>query len=108
MAFVAEYAGFSRVKTLRLQESKELVNKGDVSLQDVFAGASPDYAVVAQKHAPEDVLELTSAPFSADYGLSLDDLLSRWDSRFDRLESKAQQAESKAQQAESKAQQAES
>ena len=49
LAFVAEYAGFARVKTLRLQESKELVNKGDVSLQDVFAGASPDYAVVAQK-----------------------------------------------------------
>ena len=65
LAFVAEYAGFSRVKTLRLQESKELVNKGDVSLQDVFAGASPDYAVVAQKHAPEDVLALTSDPFSA-------------------------------------------
>ena len=50
LAFVAEYAGFARVKTLRLQESKELVNKGDVSLQDVFAGVSPDYAVVAQKH----------------------------------------------------------
>ena len=107
LAFVAEYAGFARVKTLRLQESKELVSKGDVSLQDVFAGASPDYAVVAQKHAPEDVLELTSAPFSADYGLSLEDLLSRWDGRFDRLESKAQQAESKAQQAETKAEQAE-
>ena len=93
LAFVAEYAGFSRVKTLRLQESKELVNKGDVSLQDVFSGASPDYAVVAQKHAPEDVLALTSGPFSADYGLSLENLLSRWDGRFDRLETKAQQAE---------------
>ena len=100
-------AGFARVKTLRLQESKELVNQGDVSLQDVFAGASPDYAVVAQKHAPEDVLALTGQPFSLDYGLSLENLLSRWDSRFNRLETKAQQAETKAQQAETKAQQAE-
>ena len=107
LAFVAEYAGFARVKTLRLQESKELVNRGDVSLQDVFAGASPDYAVVAQKHAPDDVLALTSEAFSVDYGLSLENLLSRWDSRFDRLETKAQQAETKAQQAETKAQQAE-
>jgi O-antigen chain-terminating methyltransferase len=100
LAFVAEYAGFARVKTLRLQESKELVNKGEVSLQDVFSGASPDYAVVAQKHAPEDVLEITSAPFSVDYGLSLENLLSRWDGRldgrFDRLETKTQQAEAAA------------
>jgi O-antigen chain-terminating methyltransferase len=93
LAFVAEFAGFARVKTLRLQESKDLVNRGEVSLQDVFAGASPDYAVVAQKHAPEDFLALTAQPFSLDYGLSLEILLSRWDSRFNRLEAKAQQAE---------------
>jgi O-antigen chain-terminating methyltransferase len=108
LAFIVEYSGFTRVKTLRLQESKELVTQSNISLQAVFAGASPDYAVVAQKDASEDVLELTGGPFSADYGLSLDDLLGRWDSRFDRLECKAQQAESKALQAESKAQQAES
>jgi len=104
LAFAAEYAGFARVKTLRLQESKELVNKDDVSLHDVFAGASPDYAVVAQKHATDDVLALTSDVFSIDYGLSLDNLLSRWDGRFERLETKAQQAE---QQAEARATQAE-
>lgn len=97
LAFVAEFAGFSRVKTLRLQESKSLVNRGEVSLQDVFAGVSPDYAVVAQKHASEDVLALTAQPFSLDYGLSLENLLSRWDSRFNRLETKAQQAETASQ-----------
>jgi len=107
LSFVAEYAGFARVKTLRLQESKELVNKDDVSLHDVFAGASPDYAVVAQKHATDDVLALTSDVFSIDYGLSLDNLLSRWDGRFERLETKAEQAEARATQAETKAQQAE-
>jgi len=107
LAFAAEYAGFARVKTLRLQESKELVNKDDVSLHDVFAGASPDYAVVAQKHATDDVLALTSDVFSIDYGLSLDNLLSRWDGRFERLETKAEQAEARATQAETKAQQAE-
>lgn len=108
LSFVAEYAGFARVKTLRLQENKELVNKDDVSLHDVFAGASPDYAVVAQKHASDDVLALTSDVFSVDYGLSLDNLLSRWDGRFERLEAKAQQAETKAQQAEVRATQLQS
>lgn len=100
LAFVAEHAGFARVKTLRLQESRELVNRGDVSLRDVIAGASPDYAVIAQKHAPDDVLSLISDPFGIDYGLSLDDLVNRWDKRFYRLEAKAEQAEAKAEQAE--------
>ncbi len=107
LAFIAEYVGFDRVKTLRLQESKDLVERKDISLQDVFAGASPDYAVVAQKYASDDILALTSEAFSLDFGLSLEDLLGRWDGRFGRLETKAQQAETKAQQAETKAQQAE-
>ena len=106
LSFVAEYAGFSRVKTLRLQEPKELIKKEDVNLQDVFSGASPDYAVVAQKHASDGILALTDEPFSHDYGLSLENLLSRWNDRFDRTETKAEQAESKAEQAESKAEQA--
>lgn len=105
LAFVAEYAGFARVKSLRLQESKELSSRVDISLQDVISGASPDYAVIAQKKAPDNILALTSDPFEAGYGLSLEDLLGRWDRRFDRLESKAQEAESKAQEAEIKAQQ---
>jgi len=93
LTFIAEYAGFSRVKTLRLQEPKELIKKENVSLQDVFGGASPDYAIVAQKHASDDVLVLTNEAYSLDYGLSLEDLLSRWDSRFGRLEAKTEQAQ---------------
>ena len=108
LAFAAEYAGFVRVKTLRLQESKDIIDRSDVSLQDVINGASPDYSIVAQKSASEDILALTSNPFAIDYGLSLEDLIVRWDNRFEGFATKAQQAESKAQQAESKAQQAES
>lgn len=107
LAFVAEYAGFARVKTLRLQESQDLLNKIDVSLHNVFAGVSPDYAIVAQKYAADDIMGLTNQPFSYNHGLSLDDLLKLWDSRFDRLESKAQQVEFSAEQAEMKAGQAE-
>ena len=105
LAFVAEYGGFARVKTIRLQESKELFSRVDISLQDVITSASPDYAVIAQKHAPDNILAFTCDPFEADYGLSLEDLLGRWDRRFDRLESKAQEADSKAQEADSIAQQ---
>jgi len=107
LGFVTEYAGFARVKTIRLQESKDLIGKEDLSLQDIFSGASPDYAVVGQKLAADDLLALTNEAFSPEYGLSLDNLLARWEARFVRLETKAQQAETKAQQAEEKAQQAE-
>ena len=107
LSFVTEHAGFLRVKTVRLQESKELLSKSNVTLEDVFSGASPDYAVVAQKDAPDQVLELTERAFNSDYGLDLAVMLNRWDARFERLESKAKQAEAKAQQAEAKAQQAE-
>lgn len=106
LAFVAEYAGFARVKTLRLQEAKDLTTTGYVALQDVIAGASPDYAVVAQKHAPEELLLSLSDPLDAAYGYSLEDVVGLWDQRFDRLESRALQAERKAQEAESKAQEA--
>lgn len=99
LAFVAEYTGFARVKTLRLQESKELLNKDDISLSNVFAGVSPDYAIVAQKHASEDVLEMISQPFNHNYGLSLVDLLSRWEQRFAIFETKVQQAEVQSQDA---------
>jgi O-antigen chain-terminating methyltransferase len=92
LAFVAEYSGFARVKTLRLQEATELLRRQDISLHDVMAGASPDYAVVAQKYSSDDIRSLTSNPFEVDYGLTLEDLLGRWDGRFDRLEAKAMEA----------------
>lgn len=99
LVFAAEYEGFARIKTVRLNESRELVNRTAVSLQDVVAGASPDYAVVAQKQASDEVFLLTGAPFMVDYGVSLDDLLTRWGGRYDLLENRALEANQKAVQA---------
>lgn len=108
LAFVAEYAGFARVKTLRIQEAKNLSTTDYIALQDVIAGASPDYAVVAQKHAPDELLLSLSDPFDVAYGYSLEDVVALWDQRFDRLESRVLQAERNAQEANSKAQEANS
>ena len=57
LSFLAEYQGFARVKVLRLQEDKTIVEKTRVSLREVLTGASPDYAVVAQKAADASLLE---------------------------------------------------
>ena len=49
LVFIAEYYGFSRAKIIRLQESKTVLQSQALTLNDVLGGASPDYAVVAQK-----------------------------------------------------------
>jgi SAM-dependent methyltransferase len=106
LSFVVEHTGFAVVKTLRLQESKELAYKTHVTMHDVITGASPDYAVVAQKKGPKKILNLLANAFSQEYGLSLEHLLKRWDTRFNSSEAIAEQAHAEAQQAHAEAQQA--
>ena len=103
LSFLPEFYGFARIKIIRLQESEDVVNRADLTLQDVLSGASPDYAVVAQKAAVENVMSQLDTPFKNEYGLSLENLTGRYQSqisaRFEQAESKVQQAEMKAEQA---------
>jgi len=100
LSFLPEYCGFARIKTLRLQESKELVEKELPTLNDVFYGASPDYAVIAQKGGHEELFRLLDQEFNKDSGLTLKTLADRFEARVQKIEEKAQQAEAKAMQAE--------
>lgn len=79
LAFVAEHTGFCRSKVVYLQESADLHGDSRVGLIDVLSGASPDYALVAQKSAPPALMAEFDAPFNAAYGLSLDTLAQRYD-----------------------------
>jgi O-antigen chain-terminating methyltransferase len=80
LAFLVEHHGFGRVKILRLQESSELANKENLSLWDVLSGASPDFAVIAQKTRAAD---LTSheydSVFEKNFGLDLKTLAVRYE-----------------------------
>ena len=96
LSFLPEFYGFSRIKIIRLQESKDLINRADLTLQDVLSGASPDYAVVAQKGAVEDVMSQLDTAFKNEYGLSLENLTGRYQSQ---ISARIEQAEMKAQQA---------
>ena len=78
LSFLAEYVGFSRVKTVRLQESRELADQTHLKLEDIFSGVSPDYAIVAQKNADLSKVQLTINAFENQYGLSLEMLMRRW------------------------------
>lgn len=98
LSFLTEHHGFSRNKIIRLQESKTLANNQSLSLNDVLGGASPDYAVVAQKEAAPAVLAKFEEVFSKTYGLELSELADRYDNelrrRIERIESHVVQLDS--------------
>lgn len=112
LAFLCEYHLFAKVKTIRLQEDKGLIQSASLSLHDVFSGASPDYGVIAQKAAPDMLGVETADAFDGDeYGLSLEALSDRYDrqlrSRIGSVEALADQAVSRSSSAEIYARQAE-
>jgi O-antigen chain-terminating methyltransferase len=73
--FLAEYNGFARIKLLRMQESQSISSLADdIDVTDIFFAVSPDYAVVAQKRAPDEQMNLFDQAFNRDYGLTIDDL----------------------------------
>ena len=92
LAFLAEYCGFARIKVLRLHESPEMISKPVCTLLDVLGGASPDYAIIAQKTGSEDQMAITGPLFTPEKGLMLDTLTLRYD----------QQAEARVAQAEAR------
>jgi len=69
-----------------------LANASKISLTNIIKSASPDYAVVGQKPATMDLTEKFSSAFNAEYGLSLEMLLNKWDYQFEQLRVKANHA----------------
>lgn len=98
LAFVAEYAGFEQIQILRLQEAQGILNKSDLTLNDVLSGASPDYAVVAQKPAPSDVQDLLKVEFGRIHGVSSATLAELYRQQGAERYEKTQQASHQAQQ----------
>ncbi|TDV47380.1 O-antigen chain-terminating methyltransferase [Pseudomonas graminis] len=79
LEFLVSFSGFSRSKLLRLQENPTLVDSPTVGLMDVIGGASPDYAIVAQKDTETLDMSAFDSAFDAAYGLSLDELARRYE-----------------------------
>ena len=80
MSFLTEFNGFARSKILRLQEAPGIQDADrKLGVMDVLAGTSPDYAVIAQKQAAPELLDMFDPMFEKHYGVSLDELASRYD-----------------------------
>lgn len=74
LSFVVEYNNFEKVKVVRLQENKDLLEeKIPTNISEVLTGVSPDYAVVAQKESKDnaEINELLNKQFNTEFGLSL-------------------------------------
>lgn len=77
LSFLAEFRGFSPVRVLRLQESRDLSQRATAELLDVLGGASPDYAIVAA--SPSDGPGALSELPERELGLSSAALAMRFD-----------------------------
>lgn len=79
LGFVVDHSGFGRHALLRLQENPTLHDDRPIGLIDVLDGVSPDYAIVGQASAPDEVLTSFSPAFTAHYGISLSNLAQRFE-----------------------------
>jgi SAM-dependent methyltransferase len=109
LSFAAEYAGFERVKVVRLQEPESLHHpEAVITLLNVLEGVSPDYAVVAQKSGDEAAMGVTVSAFQAEYGLTLPILAIRhnehFETRLQAIQGQVRSAEAKAMDAQREAQ----
>lgn len=78
LKFLAEHAGYAKIKLLRLN-AHPLEDSKTVGMSDVLFKASPDYALVAQKAGPSDVMTATEPAFAAATGPSTRDLAAAYD-----------------------------
>lgn len=90
--FLIAQQGFTRLKHLRLQENPHLLGDTPVSLYDVLAHASPDYAIVAQKSPSAASPDPLANAFATEHGLSLHSLASRFDAQTQAAHQSALQA----------------
>ncbi len=95
LSFMAEYAGFKRAKVVFLQEPEDAHNIDDIGLAQVFNWVSPDYAIVAQKSADATKEELFNVLFARNYGITFEDLSSKFEERLSRFISKIEDVKSK-------------
>lgn len=92
LSFLIEHSGFARHALLRLHEPHNFGNADNISLMEVLGSASPDYAIVAQKHAEQAQFDMFEGAFNQHYGVALDHLASQYDQGIQRrLEQTAMQ-----------------
>lgn len=70
LLYLASAHKFTKQKVIQLNEDKNLRYKLNLNISDVIFGASPDYAVIAQKNGPDNLMNATSSFYFKEYGLT--------------------------------------
>lgn len=83
LEFLPRHTGFARSAVVRLQASVAVAEGAPLDLMSVIGGASPDYAVVAQKSGPAHLLDAVSPAFERKYGPDLNMLAARYQQQLD-------------------------
>lgn len=83
LSFLAEHAGFAQVKVIRLQGPVDLAAGRKLTIHDVLGGVSPDYAIVAQKAAPAEIVRQLSWAFTPEYGVTLGQIAGSYEQQHD-------------------------
>jgi O-antigen chain-terminating methyltransferase len=79
LAFLSRYSGFARSKIAYLQEDPDIMLHEDLTIYDVLAGSSPDYALIAQKGSENATQSAYfDAAFAKPFGVSLKSLAQRY------------------------------
>ena len=73
ISFLVDYVGIKRQNIVRLQEPAHIL-EDRIAVGDLLMSVSPDYGIVAQKHAAGEILDKFSLPFEQSYGISFADL----------------------------------
>lgn len=94
LSFLPSFSGFERTNIFRLNGKNYDMNI-PISTFDVIAGASPDYAVIAQKNANMSILSLFDGEMFKKHGFSMDELALRHGERTNTIESNIQGHEEK-------------
>ncbi len=100
LSVLAEHCGFARVKILRFEATRDLLESTYGSLTDVMNVVNSAYAIIAQKKADETILKPSDAAFAAGGALNLETRTERY---IDQLEVRVRQLETRAQEAETRA-----
>lgn len=86
LSFMTEYYGFEQNKIIRLQEADMFSTQKYANISQLLEGVSPDYAVIAKKKSGKEIDKLLDIPFEKNYGLSLPDLIEKFERRMLRFE----------------------
>jgi len=79
LQFLIDYSGFERSMVMRLNHDPNIVSQKPLAIANVLAGASPDYAVIAQKKGDLGAMRALKSAFLISSGITTTALATKYE-----------------------------